>query len=124
MRSKPIRPQDVLLLVLTSWALLATSVASETTTGSFTVTSDCVIPTLAKEVNAVNGTITSPSGVNWTDFGFPQNTVYIGQESNGTVSGEYRSCRPTYGDKESTINKWLWSCFDNGAYTCSIMVEE
>jgi hypothetical protein len=124
MRSRPIRIQEIVLLIVTSWALLATSVPTELTTGSYSVTSDCVIPTLAKEVNAVAGVITAPSGTNWTDFGFPQNTVYIGKESNGTVSGEYRSCRPTYGDEVSNTGKWLWSCFDNDAYTCTIMVEE
>lgn len=113
-----------LVLLFTCWVLIATSTLSDSIEGSMTLTSDCVLPVLEQTVTATNGVITAPGGVNFTDFGFPLNTVTLGQANSGPVSTFQRECKPTYGDERFNNDEWIWSCFDDGEYTCSIFLRK
>lgn len=113
------------ILIATSWAILATSGPwNDLEYGSYHEASDCVQPPLEKDVVISAGQITLPGGVSHTDFGFPNATVVEGQVNAGTVGAVYRECRTTYstadGD-QSDKSGFIFSCFDNGVYSCSIV---
>jgi len=113
-------------LVFTLFAVLGSSVLRDDETaenGSFYIISDCVTPTMENNVVITNNVITSPGGVNLTDFGFPQNT--LAQTMTGTVGAVSRECTVTYGESGDNYvnNRWLYSCFDNGTFKCSIYIE-
>lgn len=110
----------------TLWSVLATSGFRDDDhpeNGSFYIISDCVTPTAENNVIITNNVITSPGGVNLTDFGFPQNT--LSQTMTGTVGAATRECTVTYGESGHNYvdNRWLYSCFDNGTFKCSIYIE-
>lgn len=115
----------VILLLSTAWSILATSGPwNDLEYGSYHEASDCVQPPLEHDVVLSAGQITLPGGVSHTDFGFPNATVQQGQVNAGTVGSVYRECRTTYSSGESPTdddNSFVFSCFDNGTYSCSIV---
>ena len=108
-------------LLITTWAVLATSMPVESlNSGTYRVKSDCVVPVLELVVTVDAGQVTAPGGVSYTDFGFPQPTVVVGETNEGPVGLVTRSCRDTYGDKNEKV--YVFSCFDNGAFSCTILI--
>lgn len=114
-----------LFLLFTVFSILATSSLKRDQypdAGSHYIISDCVTPTVDATIVISNGTITSPGGASFTDYGFP--TATLAQTVSGTVSGATRECTVTYGeDGDNNVeNRWLYSCFDNGTFKCSIFI--
>lgn len=108
-------------LLFTAWTIIATSSPrSSFSAGTFYIISDCVTPTREEVITLTGGQISAPASTSFTDFGFPQTTVGIGQ----TVSGGARVCYPTYGDDAQNSDDWIFSCYDNGAYMCTILIKE
>ena len=108
-------------LLFSAWSVIATSVQRSTfNSGSFYIISDCVTPTLEATITVSSDQIATPPATSFTDFGFPQASVRIGE----TVSGGVRVCHPTYGDDAENADDWIFSCYDSGAYTCSILIKE
>lgn len=111
-------------LLLCLWSILATSrVDKSLEHGTFKVISDCIIPTLEQSVEVWDGAVISPSGVSFTTFGFPNLTVELGKDNSGTFSGFNRNCTMTYGSVHNG-KSWLYSCYDDGAYTCTISLSD
>lgn len=114
-------------LLLTAYFSLATSRtkdATSPTTGPYYVISDCSTPPTESVVTVVNSSITVPSNVSFTDFGFP--LPNIAQTVSGPVAGAAnRECTVTYGEDGTNYvkNRWLYSCFDDGQFKCSIYVQ-
>lgn len=112
-------------LLVTAWASLATSSRTNSIdNGDLYVISDCVNPVFEQTVKAVGGTLTS--GVDYTQIGFPTSTVHLGQDSSGphnngaaTVS---RTCSQSYGKDSGGDGKFIYSCSDDGAFVCSIVI--
>lgn len=97
--------------------------SSDQLTGNvFTVTNDCNNAQVQEtSITAFNGSI------NTGGLGFPQLPVQIGQDSTGTVGGgggALRTCTATYGKDIADPDEAIYSCFDNGAYACSIIIRE
>lgn len=113
-------------LVLTAYFSLATSFAKDSTAptlGTFYVISDCTNPAFESVVTVSGSVITAPSGLSFTDFGFPNAT--IAQSMIGNMGGVTRECTVTYGENGSNNveNRYLYSCFDAGKFKCSIYVQ-
>ncbi|NJL25079.1 MAG: hypothetical protein HC902_07830 [Calothrix sp. SM1_5_4] len=87
--------------------------------GSFIVNSDCVSPAREVSVRTLNDQIVS-GATSYLDFGFPNSVVKLGQDNSGYVGSIQRNCVNTYGDTEG--DAWVFSCFDAGAYSCSILI--
>jgi hypothetical protein len=112
-------------LGMTVWSILATSVAKDNITyGSLNVTSDCVSPTLSRTVTVSSNQVTSPAGVSYTDFGFPQASVSLKNDVVGVVNSKNRVCQNTYGSTDTSADAWAYTCYDDGTYTCTILIEE
>ena len=110
-------------LLATLWVILATSqLNSSKQNGFVTVQSDCVVPTLTKSVSVTSGKITT-SGVSYTDFGFPVETI-VGDSVVGTVDESERLCSLSYGGRGDDDIEWVYSCFDNGAFVCNILITD
>ena len=126
-----IRFLKAIFLVFTGLTIAATSMVKDSYTinGSYFVASDCVSPAVQTTVTATSGTVTAPSGVSFTDFGFPDATISFNTPVTGTSGLATRVCEVGYGedggDDESKTdnNQWLFSCFDNGAYACTIYMK-
>ncbi|MEM7646057.1 MAG: hypothetical protein AAF203_04035 [Pseudomonadota bacterium] len=105
--------------------LVATS--SLATSGSYYVSSDCVSPIENRvRVFTSSGEITDPPGTTFQDFGLPTTVLTVGGVE-GVVGSVSRRCENTYGvdtdsiDDEETL---VFSCYDDGAYSCSVVLEE
>lgn len=115
----------VAALISTLWAVIATSSPrSDLNTGSFYIISDCVTPNREAIITVTSDQIATPGATSFTDFGFPTATVRLGQETSGTVGAVSRTCFPTYGDTDENAEAWIFSCFDNGAASCTVMIRE
>ena len=115
-------------LGFTAYACLATSQSNTlgpTVQGSFYIVSDCVKPTLEGNIAVANSTIVTPAGQSFLDYGFPQPSITFLAPVNGVLNGLNRSCYVTYGQTDSNraSSRWIFSCFDNGNYACSIYME-
>ncbi|MGE0527609.1 MAG: hypothetical protein AB7G93_05905 [Bdellovibrionales bacterium] len=111
-------------LLGTLWAVLATSMPrSSITEGNYYVVSDCVVPTQELAVTTSAGQIVSPA-ITYSALGFPGNTVTLGNDVSGTINGRPRTCYHTYGSTEDRAQAWVFSCFDDGTYTCSILIKD
>jgi hypothetical protein len=109
-------------MLFTAWSILATSKSTyDFLYGTYTLTSDCVQPTLEMRVTTSAGQISDPPATSFTDFGFPNATVTLGSDVNGTVGGRARTCTMTYGDPSGTSN-FIYSCFDDGTFACTILI--
>ena len=115
-------------LLLTAYFSLATSKATNDAltapvTGNYYVMSDCSVPANEAVVTASGGTVIAPPGVNFMQFGFPAAT--LNRTMTGVVGGLLRECTVTYGEDGSNDvkDRWLYSCFDNGQFKCSIYVQ-
>jgi hypothetical protein len=116
-------------LLFTLVSVLATSYprgGDRPSSGQHYIISDCVTPTRDGTVVISGSAIVSPGGVSFTDFGFPVATLE--QTVSGTVGSATRECTVTYGEggdfgKSKTKDRWLYSCFDNGKFKCSIYIE-
>jgi hypothetical protein len=111
------------MLVATAYFSLATSSprdAASPTTGTYYVISDCTTPPFESVVTVSGSAVIAPVGVSFTDFGFPLST--ISQSVIGPVAGGTRECTVTYGENGTNHvdDRWLYSCFDNGKFRCSI----
>jgi hypothetical protein len=101
------------------WVVVATSTIQHyLDNGTFDVASDCVSPTAELTISTSNDQIASPTGVSYTDLGFPTTTVVLGQDSTGTVGGKNRVCKTTY--RNGTVGEYIFECFDNDQPVCSI----
>jgi hypothetical protein len=110
-------------MIVCLWSIVATSQSQKSIDkGDFYVISDCVTPTLESQVGTIGGQIVTPIGQSYTDYGFPQTNVNLQSPITGTVLGKMRSCYLTYGDK-SNGETWIYSCFDNNTFTCSVMIK-
>jgi hypothetical protein len=115
----------IVALVITAWASLATSQRSPSIDNStLYVISDCVTPTFEQTVRSSGGVLVS--GVDYTQIGFPNSTVHLGQDNNGLynngTTNVSRSCVQTYGDNSAGDGRFIYSCFDNGDYACSVVI--
>ena len=108
-------------LIVTAWACLATSVARESVdSGSFYINSDCTTPPSEMAIAVTANQITAPGGVNYTNFGFPQNIVALGTPVVGIVGLATRECVDTYSTTDG--DRYIFTCKDNGTYACTIML--
>lgn len=108
--------------------ILALSACSSSSTNSIDnatleVVSDCVTPAVDVTIRTSNGT--SISGTGFGQLGFPVATIHLGQDNSGLynngLANVTRVCRQTYGAIDTNQNnKYIFSCFDDGAYACSI----
>jgi len=115
---------SILALLGTLWAVLATSSPRDSFTyGSYHVISDCVSPVLEADVEVTDLQITSPAGLSFTDFGFPQNQISPDADMKGEVNGVPRHCRRTYGDTDRESSEWIFTCYDNDEAACSIFMK-
>lgn len=120
---------SAVFLLFTLVSVLATSSPRDDDhpkSGSHYIISDCVSPTIDATIVISNSAIISPGGMSFTDFGFPVAT--LAQTVSGTVGGATRECTVTYGESggswdSNTKDRWLFSCFDNGRFKCSIFIE-
>ena len=113
-------------LGFTLFSVLATSQLRDDdkpASGQNYVISDCVTPVLENVVTIANNVVVAPGGVSFTDFGFPSAT--IAQTMTGTVGAVQRECTVTYGEGglNGVKNRWVYSCFDNGTFKCTIYIE-
>lgn len=112
-------------LLGTVWTSVATSTADGGFYGTYRVRSDCVTPTFDQDVTVgtTNNDITSPSGLTYQQLGFPSNTLKLGDENSGTISGGiYRVCENTF--KDGILDdSFLYSCRNNNAFVCNIYFE-
>ncbi len=112
-------------LLSTLWAVIATSTPrSDLNSGAFYIISDCVTPNKEAIITVVSDQISTPGATSFTDFGFPNAAVRLGQETTGTVGAVSRTCFPSYGDTDESSDAWIFSCFDNGAASCTVMIRE
>lgn len=115
----------LIALLGTIWTSVATSTADGGFYGTYRVRSDCVAPTFDEDVTVgtTNNQITSPSGLDYLDLGFPSNTLKLGDKNSGTMSnGSYRVCENTF--KDGIIDdSFLYSCSDSGSFVCNIYFE-
>lgn len=88
--------------------------------GSYYIVSNCVTPIRQQAVRTANNTLLAPDS--YTDFGFPTTIVRLGESSAGIVGAVNRECMQTYGDNAEGT-RWVFSCFDGGAYVCSILIQ-
>lgn len=112
-------------LGFTVFSILATSVARDGDapySGNQYIMSDCVTPTRDANITIIGGSISSPGGLTFLDFGFP--STVLKQTVSGVVGLVNRECTVTYGEDghNNVENRWLYSCFDNGVYKCSIYI--
>lgn len=114
----------LIVLFMAAYASLATSAGRiGLFEGKLTLSSDCVTPAkIDNVVTVTNFEITDPVATSYTDFGFPESTVGEGvdDEEVGPVNGKNRRCSITY---EVYEDVWVYSCFDNGDYACTITIE-
>jgi hypothetical protein len=112
----------ILVLLSTLWAVLATSQLNEDLSdGTFTIKSDCTSPVSVENITVTANQITDPFGVDYTDFGFPDTTVTVDSDVVGVVGLVTRVCKTTY--KDESDSKFIFSCFDNGAFACTIFIK-
>jgi hypothetical protein len=91
------------------------------------VVTDCTSPILNENFSTIYvGTgsssvvqIMSPSGTDFTTFGFPTTTLPITGDSTGIVNGKNRDCKQTFG----TTDLEVYSCYDNSQLTCTISMQ-
>ena len=108
------------VLLCTGWLSLATSYSmKELPSGAYLVRSDCVTPAIEQQVVVLARQIIEPSGVSFTDFGFPSTTVDSRAPISGMINGVQRDCTLAIG--EQTIEPdGVFACFDNGEFACNI----
>lgn len=112
-------------LLLTLWSIIATSVGKDSISYSrLNVTSDCVTPTLNRAVTTSSNQVSSPAGVSYTDFGFPLATVNLKEDVSGVVNAKNRVCQNTYGSTDHSADAWAYTCYDEGTYVCTILLEK
>ena len=112
-------------LLLTLWSIVATSVGKDSISYSrLNVTSDCVTPTLNRTVTTSSNQVSSPAGVSYMDFGFPLATVNLKEDVSGVVNSKSRVCQNTYGSTDDSADAWAYSCYDDGTYACTILLEK
>jgi hypothetical protein len=112
-------------MVFCAWAVVATSMPRESLNeGAYYIVSDCVTPTREATITVSSDQIATPPATSFTDFGFPTASVIIGQETSGTVGAATRICSPTYGDEFEGSGDWIFSCFDDGAPACTILIQK
>jgi hypothetical protein len=98
------------------------------------IQSDCTQP--AKQMNvviettyptsAILLTITSPTEVDFTTFGFPTATLIVQPDTIGTVGSNTRNCHLDYTFEDSHYDnlEYLYSCFENGQLVCTMVVHQ
>lgn len=113
----------LLCLIGTVWTAVATS-TSNGTYGTYNVKSDCVSPVFNQSVTISSSAISFPSGVNFTTLGFPTNSLSVGAVNSGVLNGKTRVCETALSNSNTFNDTFLYSCSDNGAFTCNIYFEE
>ena len=111
-------------LVGTSWACLATSTSDGSVYGTYHVKSDCVSPTYDSNVYVSNSAIVTPSGTDFTTFGFPNATLNTGSDSTGIVNGLTRVCKIALTSSSTSRTTYLYACTDAGQFVCNIYLDE
>jgi len=114
----------IIILFVAAWGSLATSDGKfGLFSGPLNISSDCVSPARINEtIQVLDNEISEPMGTTYLDYGFPD--AVVGEVSEGTetgtVGGLTRSCSVSYQEDESF---WVYSCFDDGEYACTITIE-
>jgi hypothetical protein len=115
----------VVALLFTLGGVVATSQSTNTVEGNtFRVVSDCAGALQEIDVTTSAYTVISPGGVSWSSLGFPLSTVDMVNDVNGTYGAATRSCTITYGRGAVDADEIVYSCFDNGSYACSILINQ
>lgn len=118
----------IVVLLIAGWAFAATSKLTSDgviSFGTYVLSSDCVSPALSDLVIEVSGEeVISPDGDSFTDYGFPTSTVSVTNDNTGPVGSVQRRCTTSYGSDELDDSVWIFSCFDDEAYSCSIVMRE
>lgn len=114
----------IFALLTAAWTGLGcTKSASNIDNSNLHIISDCVTPSVERDVQTSFGTIIA-GGMDFTQFGFPQSTVHLGVDNSGPYNNGFttvsRTCKNTYGDP--AYDKFIFSCIDDGSYACSIVI--
>lgn len=126
MNSKNLMATVALLATLVG--VLATSRRDETIGGSsFYILSDC--GNAVQEANVLTNGFPPhviSSGAQWDTFGFPTGVQldFVNEVSGVATGGVNRSCAVTYGGQRENADEIIYSCFDNGSFSCSILIRE
>lgn len=116
----------LVFLLITFVALAATSTGNHyLQDGLYRISSDCVDPVVDQsEVTVTDYVVTSPASVSFTDFGFPVADLTDRDSLVGAVGTVSRTCTLSYGGTFNNYEAFVFTCKDDGEYSCTIVLEE
>ena len=93
--------------------------------GFYVLSSDCVSPVITDlNIEVDNEAVVSPAGDSFTDYGFPTGSISVIDDNVGPVGSVERRCGTTYGNDDYDDTVWIFTCYDNNEYSCSIVIRQ
>lgn len=92
--------------------------------GAYLLSTDCTNPYSETEIAIASGSLASPGGATFSDFGLPTNTFYGESAYTGTIGATNRTCSRIVGRDSYDTREWAYSCKVDDSVVCTVLIQQ